>query len=723
MTPKPVKTAADYMAVAVCPALIMVLVGSLVFFLIQIGYSGDWIGRLRWTLFWFVFAMVLVSRIAIEQSAGAAFLYGLALAFATSVMLTQYLGFLWGVWLLLALIWWTCTKIVWDCTFIDDDQDASGQGLLQISRLDRWTHSQLAKVRAVPPSPPDSTTSGHQASPSLDSPSALGNPLPRRLAPQSSIRSFHSRRPAPRSARRPQELHAPGLWVLYFSLAAVPVFGLGELLLDSKDSGARRFCFVLLFAYLSAALCLLLLTSFLGLRRYLRQRYLVMPPAMAGSWVSTGLALVVGVMLLALLLPRPATPYSLAAFVTKLGSPAQKASQHAPDPQAAIGNPQPRSLASLSSSLPTHPRRPAPRSAHRRQELHAPGLWVLYFSFAAVPVFGLGELLLNSKDSGGRSFCFALLFAYLSAALGLLLLTSFLGLRRYLRQRYLVMPPAMAGSWVSTGVALIVGVLLLALLLPRPATPYSLAAFVTKLGSPAQKPSQRAPETSEGAEGQSHSQVPSKRGAQKPESTVSKDQQPGQSDAGRGKADGPSGSPRSSPSVSPPSPNLAIHVEKWLSYLVVGLLLLVAVFRFWPEISAGVRSLLESLSSLWPARRRKKAAPKHRAPLREPSEAIALLPNPFQTGLADQMSTAELVRYSYNGLRAWAQSRGFTPKESETPLELAERLSQSEGVLSNEILLLGSYYSHVAYAGQPPAEESLAVLKRLWSVIGPAWKA
>src|SRR5690349_5655062 len=115
MAVRPPKTAADYMAIAVCPALIMVLVGSLVFYLVQIGYSGEWVGRLQWTLFWFVFAMVLVSRIAIEQSTGAAFGYGLALAGATSIMLSRYLGFLWGVWLLLALIWWACNKIVWDC--------------------------------------------------------------------------------------------------------------------------------------------------------------------------------------------------------------------------------------------------------------------------------------------------------------------------------------------------------------------------------------------------------------------------------------------------------------------------------------------------------------------------------------------------------------------------------------------------------------------------------
>src|SRR6187397_544650 len=106
MSLKPDKTAADYLAIAVCPALIMVLVGSLVFFLLQIGYSGDWLGRLRWTLFWFVLAMVLVSRIGIEQSQAMGFVYGFALAGATHLILLQYVGFVWQVWVLLAVIWW-----------------------------------------------------------------------------------------------------------------------------------------------------------------------------------------------------------------------------------------------------------------------------------------------------------------------------------------------------------------------------------------------------------------------------------------------------------------------------------------------------------------------------------------------------------------------------------------------------------------------------------------
>ena len=37
---------------------------------------------------------------------------------------------------LLGLIWWATNKLTWDCTVIEDDQDASGEGLLQATKLD-----------------------------------------------------------------------------------------------------------------------------------------------------------------------------------------------------------------------------------------------------------------------------------------------------------------------------------------------------------------------------------------------------------------------------------------------------------------------------------------------------------------------------------------------------------------------------------------------------------
>ena len=76
---RPHRTFGDYAATAICPLLIILVVGSFVFFLVEIGYAGSQQGKLRWTLFWFVIAMVMVSRIAIEKGYDHAGIYGLGL--------------------------------------------------------------------------------------------------------------------------------------------------------------------------------------------------------------------------------------------------------------------------------------------------------------------------------------------------------------------------------------------------------------------------------------------------------------------------------------------------------------------------------------------------------------------------------------------------------------------------------------------------------------------
>ena len=69
-TDRPSKTAADYLVIAVSPVLIMVMVHSFCFFLVEVFYRGEATGGVRWVLFWFVLAVVLITRIGIEQGDG-----------------------------------------------------------------------------------------------------------------------------------------------------------------------------------------------------------------------------------------------------------------------------------------------------------------------------------------------------------------------------------------------------------------------------------------------------------------------------------------------------------------------------------------------------------------------------------------------------------------------------------------------------------------------------
>lgn len=284
------KTTADYVAIAVSPVLISLLVGSLVFFLLEVMYSGRFDGRLRWVLFWFVPGSVLVARIAIERGREQAFVFGLGLAAATSLVMLRFIdGYAIPAIMLLGFIWWCADRLTFDCTLIDEKADASGQGLLDAAGLD------------------DSLAGDADAA--EDDPDAK-KPKPEPMWKRILMGGGNG--------------HSPGLWVVYFSLAALPIFGLGRLMLSGDES--KIYSFKLLVVYVAAGLGLLLTTSFLGLRRYLRQRRLQMPSEATSMWMLYGGGIILAILLIATLLPRPNAEYSLTALLDKVGSPDLEAS-------------------------------------------------------------------------------------------------------------------------------------------------------------------------------------------------------------------------------------------------------------------------------------------------------------------------------------------------------------------------------------------------------------
>src|SRR6516225_2762459 len=95
----------------------MGLVGSLVLFLLEVFYStdGQWRERLQWILFFYVFGIVLVSRISMNgEIASRSKLYGAALALLTYLGMQSFIeyppeikevSFFINL-LLVAVVWW-----------------------------------------------------------------------------------------------------------------------------------------------------------------------------------------------------------------------------------------------------------------------------------------------------------------------------------------------------------------------------------------------------------------------------------------------------------------------------------------------------------------------------------------------------------------------------------------------------------------------------------------
>lgn len=96
----------------------------------------------------------------------------------------------------------------------------------------------------------------------------------------------------------------PGRVILYFSLFALPAFGLGAYLFDLDGEAGLRLG-ALLFAYLWFALVVLSLASLGQIRAYFEKRDVTLPEEIGLTWISIGFAVVTFVMVIAFFLPQP----------------------------------------------------------------------------------------------------------------------------------------------------------------------------------------------------------------------------------------------------------------------------------------------------------------------------------------------------------------------------------------------------------------------------------
>src|SRR5262249_22492887 len=130
-----------------------------------------------------------------------------------------------------------------------------------------------------------------------------------------------------------KKAHTPGVWVVYFALAALPIFGLGQSLIPVEQKDSRHFSFWLMIVYVGSALGLLVTTAFLGLRRYLKQRKLQIPASMAGLWLGLGGGVILLFLTIAAVLPRPASETPIVDISGATGSKDRDASQYAVNPE------------------------------------------------------------------------------------------------------------------------------------------------------------------------------------------------------------------------------------------------------------------------------------------------------------------------------------------------------------------------------------------------------
>src|SRR4249920_3783414 len=86
-------TLIDYLVIAINPALIMVLVGSLVYFLLELFYQGQYPARLHYCLTLFIVGIVLIGRISIEDGWERASIFAVAMAVVISLAMQRFVSY------------------------------------------------------------------------------------------------------------------------------------------------------------------------------------------------------------------------------------------------------------------------------------------------------------------------------------------------------------------------------------------------------------------------------------------------------------------------------------------------------------------------------------------------------------------------------------------------------------------------------------------------------
>jgi hypothetical protein len=664
---RPQKTSVDYVVIALSPLLIMVLVGSLCFFLLEVFYRGELAARLQWIMFWFVVATVGIARISMEEGTERASVYSLGLVAAVAVAVMQFIDSPWVAWALMALVWWCAHKLTWDCTLIDDEQDASGEGLLQVAGLEEGIGADGAQ------------------------PSDRGDDdKPRR--PSWWQRVFES--PEERR-RRP---HAPGVWVVYFSLAALPLFGLGQALIPAGDADRRRQAFWLLVWYVASGMGLLLTTSFLGLRRYLRQRKLEMPTTMTGAWLGVGAALIVILILVTMLVPRPNPEYPVEELVANaIRSPLQRASRYAvlrdsgvqEGPSDATPGTPSQTNAQTTSSQPTD-QQPQPASNQSGPQQGGNDSSGQQNSGQQSGGQQSGGQQSGGQQSGGQQSGGQQSGGQQSGG-------------------------QQSGGQQSAG---------------------------QQNGGQQSGGQQSAGQQNGGQQSGGQQSGGQQNGGQQNGGQQSGGQQSGgkqsggQQSGGQGQATDnkqdkqsggqqPSNAAGSKPQASNPRPS---HLPKlpnitltgsirWLLWLLFAVAAVIGFVIFRKQVTDFVRRLWAELLALLDelfGRKKLRSADRVQVETREPPRPFAAFHNPFNSGKASRVAPEQLVRYTFEALEAWAYERRAARRPEETPLEFADALNERFPDLARDAHQLARLYSQMLYARTNPTRECLPMLQRLW---------
>jgi hypothetical protein len=659
---------ADAIAIAINPALVMALIGSLVFMLLEVFYQGQYEIRLQYIFALFVFAAVLIARISMEEGAERAVAFALPLAVVTLLALNRFVQYPGGPlagldWLinigLLGLVWWSAHKLTLDSTFVgDDDEERSGQGLLAAAGWER--------------------PAGDSAADSFNEPASSERnwrePLHQAASPRDRPGSSTRDRSEPLGSRP----HPHGMWVVYFSLAALPLFGLGSILSGGGRGPRQPYIIGLFVVYLMSGLGLMLSTSFLGLRRYLRSRRLEMPAGIASAWIGVGCVLIAGITALSILLPAP--DQGMVAAATGLARWAADSSDQLKTSRFGMGEDGKLEDGKLKEGKQNEGKLKEGKQNEGKLEEGKQNDGKLEEGDGKEA--GDDSLANGTRDANSRHE-----------------------------------PTDEHGPEGSDRAG--------------PGHQPTGEPVTNRLHEGhADRREDRSGQSDQGQNGEREGRR--RESEQRPSSSP-----PKRTDEPRSPAEStsPAEVTRPAESTSPAEEATPQSFERVQSairtvlsvaarifrYVFFAALVFAAVILVWRQrrsvldaIRRFVTSIRDLLARCFGWQHSDELQEDEPVELNLAQPAFADFRDPFLTGDAARVTTDELVRYSFAALEAWARDRGLGRQPDETPHELAERLSWDAAEMSEELRALAGLYGLVAYAGVRPPLEAVKPLKELW---------
>lgn len=654
------------------PALIMLMIGSLVFFLIEVFYRGPHTARLCWVFALFTFASVLVARISIQSGRERALAMGSALglaAFVTSFTLVEFEGAMGIIMepilliLFIAVVMWSASKLTWDCTVIDKSRDTSAIGITElVRRRVQGTDSGASE-------PSDSSNPGQDTSETSDA--QAGN----------LIKAFFQ--------SKSQRKNTPGIWVFYFSMAALPIFGIGQWFVSPTHEGGYGWVVFLFGIYLASGLGLMMTTSLLGLQRYLRKRRTFMPPEIARTWMAIGTVISIVVVILVMVFPRPNAPHAIAKSLQWFTSPPRESSD------LAFGKDGTEEKQSGNSSKSSEQGKQSSANAKTQQTSGN--------SKNAKKTQGGGKG--RGKNSSGSSK------------------SQQKGGQKSSKQQ--------SGNQESG----------------KQQSGQQQSSDSTKNQnqqnknqnsgeSENQNSNQQSDSTSDDGK-QAKTNVPDhmrpdksaeeakRRNEEKAQQQQeNQDNQDSKSSSGSNESSSKSSTKpnhQSSPKTpnAPKSPSLQAlsQIATVITYIVAGVAMVVLLVLFRKEILAAIKSIIAELQSLLG---KKKAADEPSSDiLPTPTPTSKLQPfshyrNPFQSGSANSMTPEKIVEYTFLALEAWALEHDLARPQDQTPHEFAAALRQVNPAISQSATQLCNLFCKNLFGEETVQTNELEPLKELW---------